>query len=81
MGAPSEIRGAVAVANNFKGRAQAARAALVGGAAGAVWAPGGRPRVAFAFSIEDGKIVEIDLVADPARLGQLDLVILEDAPA
>ncbi len=78
MGAASEIRGAVAVANNFKGRAQAARPALVDGAAGAVWAPGGRPRVVLAFSIEDRKIVEIDLIADPARLGQLDLVVLED---
>lgn len=64
------------MADNFKGRAQAARAALVAGAAGAVWAPGGRPRVVFAFSIEDGKIVGIDLVADPARLGRLDLVVL-----
>jgi hypothetical protein len=28
------------------------------------------------FSIEGGKIVAIDLLADPARLGELDLVIL-----
>jgi len=26
----------------------------------------------------DGKIVEIDLVADPERLRQLDLVVLDD---
>jgi hypothetical protein len=47
-------------------------------AVGLVWAPHGQPRVAFGFTILHGKIVEIDLVADPERLRQLDLVILED---
>jgi len=42
--------------------------ALVNGIAEAMWAPGGRPRVVFGFTIGRGKIVEIDLVADPARL-------------
>jgi RNA polymerase sigma-70 factor (ECF subfamily) len=51
-------------------------ALLVNGTAGAVWAPAGRPRVAFAFTIRRGKIVEINLIADPERLGQLDLAIL-----
>ena len=46
--------------------------------AGAMWAPGGRPRVAFAFAIAGGKIVGIDLVADPVRLGRLDVTLLED---
>jgi RNA polymerase sigma-70 factor (ECF subfamily) len=45
---------------------------------GAVWAPGGRPRVVFGFTITRGKIVEIDLLADPARLRQLDLAFLND---
>jgi RNA polymerase sigma-70 factor (ECF subfamily) len=36
-----------------------------------VWAPGGRPRVVFEFTIASGKIVEIRLVADPERLRQL----------
>jgi len=43
-----------------------------------VWAPGGPPRVVFGFTITRGKIAAIDLVADPERLGQLDLVVLED---
>jgi hypothetical protein len=43
-----------------------------------VWAPGGRPRVVFEFAITGGKIVEIDLVAEPERLRQLDLAILND---
>jgi len=76
-GAPGEVRGAPAVADTFSGRARAARPALVNGAAaGAVWAPGGRPRVVFGFTVRRGKIVEIDILADPARLRQLDLAVL-----
>ena len=44
--------------------------------AGLVWAAGGRPRVVFAFTIARGKIVAIDLLADPERLRQLDLTVL-----
>jgi RNA polymerase sigma factor (sigma-70 family) len=76
MGASGEVRGAPAVAGNFSGRARVALPALVNGTAGAVWAPGGRPRVVFAFTIMRGKIMAIDLLADPERIGQLDLVIL-----
>ena len=78
MGAAKEVRGAAAVADTFSGRARTARPALVNGAAGAVWAPGGRPRVVFGFTITNGKIVAIDMVADPARLGRLDLAVLDD---
>ena len=76
VGAAKEVRGAAAVADTLSGR-PGARPALVNGAAGAVWAPGGRPRVVFGFTIRRGKIVEIDLVADPERLRQLDLVVLD----
>jgi RNA polymerase sigma factor (sigma-70 family) len=77
-GASSEVRGAPAVAKQFAGRARVAQKALVNGAAGLVWAPGGQPRVVFGFTIARGKIVAVDLVADPARLRQLDLVVLGD---
>ena len=43
-----------------------------------VWVQRGRPRTVFAFTIACGKIVEIDLLADPDRLAQLDLAILND---
>ena len=76
-GASREVRGAAAVADTFKGRARAAQPALVNGAAGLVWAPAGRPRVVFGFTIARGKIVAIDLVADPKRLRELDLAILD----
>jgi len=72
----AEVRGADAVAATFAGRAEAARLALVDGVPGAVWAPGGRPKVVFAFTISDGKITGIALDADPDRLRDLDIVFL-----
>jgi RNA polymerase sigma factor (sigma-70 family) len=76
VGATKEVRGAAAVAETFSGRARVAKLALVDGSVGAVWAPGGEPRVVFAFTIEGGKIVEIALLADPERLSRLALTIL-----
>jgi hypothetical protein len=52
--------------------------ALVNGAAGWVSTREGRPFSVAGCTIRDGKIVEIDIVADPARLGRLDLTILRD---
>ena len=78
MGASEEVLGAAAVAGTFSGRARAAQPALVNGAAGLVWAQKGAPQVVFDFTIVDGRIVEIDLVADPERLGRLHIVILGD---
>src|SRR5207245_6356586 len=76
VGAAEEVRGATAVAKTFAGRARFAQPALVNGAAGLVWAPGGRPRVVFDFRIARRKIVEIDRVADPHRRRELDLAVL-----
>nr|WTB29154.1 RNA polymerase subunit sigma-70 [Streptomyces sp. NBC_00830] len=69
--------GAAAVAGTFSGRASEAQPALVDGVPGAVWAPGGKPRVVIDFKIEDGRIVSIDLVADAVDLGGMDLQIRE----
>ena len=66
------------MAEQFSGRARAAQPALVNGVAGAVWAPGGEPRVVFGFTITHGKIVAIDLLADPERLRELDVAVLDD---
>jgi RNA polymerase sigma factor (sigma-70 family) len=76
MGAAAELRGASQVAA-FSRRARGARAALVDGSAGAVWMPGGQPRVVFAFTTDSGKITGIALVGDPERLRKTHLVILE----
>jgi RNA polymerase sigma-70 factor (ECF subfamily) len=75
-GASAEARGATAVAQTFSGRAQVALPALIDGAAGAVWAPGGRPKVVFDFTITGDRITRIDLVMDPDRLAELDVLIL-----
>jgi RNA polymerase sigma-70 factor (ECF subfamily) len=78
MGAVAEQRGAASVALTYSRRARGAQRALVDSMAGLVWAPGGLPRVVFDFTIEGGKIVAIDLVADPPRLARYHLVILSD---
>ena len=81
QGAPvlaSEVRGAAAVAEAFSGRAQAAQLALINGVVGAVWAPDGWPRVAFAMTVTASKIVAIDILMDPGDLGQLNMVIIND---
>jgi RNA polymerase sigma-70 factor (ECF subfamily) len=77
MGASGEALGAAAVAGFFSGRARAARPALINRAAGAVWAPGGTPRLVFDFTITGGKIIAIDLLADPDQLQELELEILD----
>jgi RNA polymerase sigma-70 factor (ECF subfamily) len=75
------LRGAAAVA---RGAALGARAggvtrpALVNGAPGAVVFVDGRPASILAFTVVGGRIVEIDVLADPARLGQLDRSNLAD---
>jgi RNA polymerase sigma-70 factor (ECF subfamily) len=81
MGAPKlapQLRGPAVVAETFSGRARAAQPALVNGIVGATWAPGGRPRAVFAMRIVRGKIVAIDIIADPERIRQLDVTILSD---
>ena len=74
-----EVRGGPDVARKaVKGRARPARPALVNGAVGVVVAPRGRLLMVLGFTITGGKIVEIDAIADPARLRKLDLAVLDD---
>jgi RNA polymerase sigma-70 factor (ECF subfamily) len=75
-GTPRQVRGAARVAGQalaFARRARHAVPALVDGAAGILVAAGGRPVVVLAFTVLDGRIVEIDIVADPDRLRRRDL--------
>ncbi len=70
------VRGASAVANQaltYSRLAPFSRPALVNGAPGAVTAPGRVPRAVMGFTVAGGRIVEIDILADPERLGRLDL--------
>ncbi|MGF6880956.1 RNA polymerase sigma factor (sigma-70 family) [Nocardia sp. GAS34] len=73
MGATAEVRGAGDVAETFCGRAKAALLTLIDGNAGAVWSAGGAPRMVFDFTVTDGRITAIDMLADPDLLADLDL--------
>ena len=75
-GVPADVEGAVAVARRFCGRARGVKPALIDGAAGAVWAPGGTPVGAFCFTVADGLIVAIEVVADPGRIADMDVTML-----
>ena len=52
------------------------RPALVNGAAGAVATVAGQPVAVIGLTVSRGKIVEIDVIADPDRLRRLDLAFL-----
>jgi RNA polymerase sigma-70 factor (ECF subfamily) len=71
-----EVRGAAAVADAFRGRAQGAVPALVGGSVGFAWAPGGNPRAVFAVVVHDGRIAAVDLVGEPSAVAGLGVVLL-----
>jgi len=76
-----EIRGARAVASQalqFARVARLGRPALVNGSAGYVVMQEGRPFSVGGFTVVGGRIVEMDVLADPERLRELDLSVLED---
>jgi RNA polymerase sigma factor (sigma-70 family) len=75
-GSEPEVRGATAVAATFSGRARAAQPALLDGGVGAMWAPGGTPRVVFAFTFAGETITGIHIRADPEELARLAPVAL-----
>jgi RNA polymerase sigma factor (sigma-70 family) len=71
-----EVRGSRAIATVLSGRAAAAEVALIEGAPGAVWAPGGRPRAVFTFRVVAHSITEIEIVTDPAVVRSLRIDLL-----
>jgi RNA polymerase sigma-70 factor, ECF subfamily len=72
MGVAPELRGAEAVAGRFLG-ARGQRPALLNGAPGLAWAPGGVPRVVFRFTFSDGRIAAINQIADPEKIAGLSV--------
>jgi RNA polymerase sigma factor (sigma-70 family) len=79
------IRGAAAVARQALGggsggdrvrQAALIRPALVNGAAGVVITVRGRPLAVMGFTVVDGRIVEIDTIADPERVRRIAAAIL-----
>jgi RNA polymerase sigma-70 factor (ECF subfamily) len=52
------------------------RPVLVNGAAGAVITVRGRPFAVMGFTVSQGKIVEIDAIADPERVRRIAAAVL-----
>jgi RNA polymerase sigma factor (sigma-70 family) len=79
-GAPRVVRGAANVARQalaFSRLDIEVRPALVNGAVGTVTLRDGQPFAIAGFTIRNRRIVEMDILADPERLSQLDLTILD----
>jgi hypothetical protein len=53
------------------------RPALINGAVGTVTLRDGRPFAIAGFTIRNRRVVEMDILADPERLRQIDLTILD----
>ena len=79
-GLRSVVSGAQAVAAQamtFRRFAETATRVLVNGIPGGIaWRPDGSPFAVLALTVRDGRILEIDVLADPDRLGQLDLTFV-----
>ncbi len=73
-------RGAQAVAKqamSFRRFAESATRVLVNGTPGGIaWSPDGTPFAVLALTVRGGRIVAIEVLADPDRLGQLDLTFV-----
>jgi RNA polymerase sigma-70 factor (ECF subfamily) len=79
-GLSREVRGAETVASQammFSRLDIELRPALVNGAAGVVATRDGEPFSVMACTVRDGRIAEMDILADPERLQALDLTVLE----
>jgi RNA polymerase sigma-70 factor, ECF subfamily len=79
-GTPTEVRGAAVWAKGAVAYGHLVRLtqpALVNGAIGVVVAPQGRLVRALRFTIANGKITEIEVIGNPARLGELDVSIVD----
>jgi RNA polymerase sigma-70 factor, ECF subfamily len=76
MGSLAEIRGAAAVAEVFKGRAQAARPALVDGAMAVAVFMGSQIRIVLKLTLANDRIAAMEAIAEPGRLGEFDVEIL-----
>jgi RNA polymerase sigma-70 factor (ECF subfamily) len=72
------IQAVVERARRFVGLGRYAQRALVNGAVGIVVAPKGRPYAVMGITVSDGRIAEIDILADPVRLREVDFTVFED---
>src|SRR6266487_510930 len=76
LGSLAEIRGAAAVAETFKGRAQAAKPALVDGAMALAVVMDGKLRIVLRLTITEDRIAAVEAVADAERIRGFDVEVL-----
>jgi RNA polymerase sigma-70 factor, ECF subfamily len=76
LGALAEIRGATAVAETFKGRAQGAKPVLVDGAMALAVIFGGRLRIVLRLTMTAERISAVEAVADAGRVAGFDVEML-----
>ena len=79
-GTLTETRGAAEWAKGavtYGHLARLTQPALVDGAIGVVVAPGGRLVRAIRFTVVEGKITEIEIIGNPARLGELEVSVVD----
>jgi RNA polymerase sigma-70 factor, ECF subfamily len=76
LGSLAEIRGAAAVAETFKGRAQAAKPALVDGAMAVAVIFGRKLRIVLRLTFSGDRIAAVDAVADAGRIAGFDVEVL-----
>jgi len=77
LGSLGEIRGAAAVAETFKGRAQAAKPALVDGALAIAVIFGGQLRIVLRLTLSGERIAAVEAVADAEQIGTFDVEVLD----
>ena len=80
IGSARVVRGAATVARQASAFSRLdidVRPALVNGAVGTVTLRDGRPFAIAGFTIRNRRIVEMDVLADPERLSEIDLTILD----
>jgi RNA polymerase sigma factor (sigma-70 family) len=77
LGSLAEIRGAPAVAETFKGRAQAAKPALIDGELAVAVILGGKLHVVLRLSFAGDRISGVDAIADVERIAGMELEVLD----
>ena len=79
VGKDRVVRGAAAWVGRFVAMSRGLRGvqvALIDGAAGLIVAPGGKVARVMVFTVADDKVARVEVLADPARLRDLEIAVL-----
>ena len=79
VGKPQELRGASTWAKQFLALARGQRfvqPALIDGLVGLIFAPHDKLSRALTFTVTNSKVMQVEVIGDPARLRQLDIAVL-----